>query len=170
MTTAGSKGPLMRFSLASLVLLSAIAIPAAAHASSIDNFTITNGTHTLSFSLPSSPLHIDGSYPDNFFVINAIPAIYDGVPVTDEFFGCYTADAGGGFLDGFFGQPFGGQYFTGDVLSPTFLPGVYDYLDEAGNPMGTITISATPEPSSLILLGSGILGVAGFSRRRFLKS
>ena len=160
----------MRFSLASLVLLSAIAIPAAAHASSIDNFTITDGTNILTFSLPSSPLHIDGSYPDNFFEINNVPAFYNGVSVNDGAVGFYTSDVGGGFIDAFFGNPYGGQYFTGDVLSPTFLPGIYAFNDGAGRDLGTITISSTPEPSSLFMLGTGILGLAGFGRRRFLKS
>ena len=47
------------------------------------------------------------------------------------------------------------------------------YVDNSPGPVGTLTISGapsavavTPEPSSLALLGTGILGVAGVVRKR----
>lgn len=43
-----------------------------------------------------------------------------------------------------------------------------NFILSVGNVYMGVSPSAVPEPSSLILLGSGILGIAGVVRRRFL--
>ena len=45
-------------------------------------------------------------------------------------------------------------------------PRVHIARDSSGKEIGTLAIVATPEPSSLMLFGSGVLGLVGVIRRK----
>jgi hypothetical protein len=160
----------MRLYLPSFAFLAALAVCPAAHANPLpDVFTLSYGGQTLTFVSPATPTpttYLAGTYFSIEPVTTVMPPLGGGSSVS-ETLDFFTSTVNGGFAETYFGVDAqdGVVLFTGPVNDPTFIPGTYDYTSASGA-TGVLTITPTPEPSSFILLGTGLVCAAGLTLRR----
>jgi hypothetical protein len=140
-------------------------------------FTLTDVLgDKFSFSLPSMPTPSSSGagffdIPDVLVGQNAVHRFENltfldgndggGIDITPDFVALFT-DAGGP------GNP---VLFTGTEANPTFLTGEFKLGPDSSYTLTIVdTVPAVPEPSSLVLVGIGVLGVMGATWRRFFPS
>jgi hypothetical protein len=168
-----------RYLITSCFVLAVFALFSAtqAQADTIDNFTYQDAGNTFSWQLPSSPTILPADIqPGSSFGITDVIYSENDIPQNPASIVFFSFPNGGGFslFDSYTFQGIlssGPQIYSGSEDAPTFLTGTFSLPDYFGTSNGigipaTLTIKSVPEPSSLMLLGTGMLALLGLALKK----
>jgi PEP-CTERM motif len=140
--------------------------------------TISDGNVFSAFFLNNVAVSVDGGVPmqDGVEFVNIVFNGKQDLEIAGEIFKSSPTSLSSTNEMQLFESDGTGKIFSGTASNPVFTPGTIvhggssiTFEDDA--PAGTVSISSTapppastPEPSSFVLLGSGLLGVAGVLR------
>jgi hypothetical protein len=155
------------------LLATAISVTTARADEATVDFSYQSDGNTFQWQLPASPtpsgVDVFGIGDVDFEIDNVAVSENGGTPDLENlvFFSLFSQ---GGFFNFTDIAAFGEQVYMGPETAPTFVPGTYSDLTDFGvnanGVPGTLQITVAPEPSSLLLLAIGVLGVVGLSKKK----
>jgi hypothetical protein len=136
-----------------------------AHADSGDTYSFTlTGPVSASWTMAENPTPVDFE-SGTVFTADPTNLVVDGAPVSDVLCFFNISDLGG--LNSMIVLPdlIGPQIYSGDESNPTFLTGTFYFTNWETGASETLCVTPTPEPTTILLLFSGI-AMLGLKRKR----
>jgi hypothetical protein len=165
---------LMRFLVKALSALVLCGISLLAKADTL-NFSLTGEGNSYTFSLPSNPVP-NAAGPDTYFVLTNVTVTVNSQSNDTANLTFFSSSSGSPGLDIFPLSPSsldldGPQLYTGSEEAPVFAPGTFSLGNSATEKPYSLVISdagppSVPEPSTLLLLGTGSVSAVGVVRRK----
>src|SRR5271156_871002 len=142
------------------------ALPAKADSGATLDYTLSGGPISASWSMSqdSTPFYVEDG---TVFAVNSTDLVVDGLPADDIICFFNFSHLGGVNSVTYLPDLVGAQLYTGPEDSPTLLTGLFYFTDEQTGDSYTLNVTQAPEPTTWLLLASGLAALA-LKRKKLL--